>query len=85
MPFEAQLETLDADGQQCIRWSSSDVKPPMLMCAAELFGEGLTVREVAATVRIGKSEVGRLRIRAIDDGLLSAGNVDFDSQQRTVQ
>ena len=40
MPFEARLETLDADGQQRIRWSSSDLKPPMLMRAAELFGEG---------------------------------------------
>jgi hypothetical protein len=33
----------------------------MLMRAAELFGEGLTVREVAATLR-----TSRLRIRAIE-------------------
>ena len=80
IPFEARLETLDADGQQRIRWSSSDLKPPMLMRAAELFSEGMTVREVAATLRISKSEAGRLRIRAIEDGLLSpAGDADFDA------
>ena len=85
-PFEARLETLDADGQQSIRWSSSDLKPPMLMQAAELFGEGLTVREVAAALRISKSEAGRLRIRALQDGLLSpAGDGDFDNHQHMVQ
>jgi hypothetical protein len=71
MPLEARLETLDADGRTSICWSCSDIKPPMLMRAVELFGEGLTVREVAATLRISKSEARRLRIRAIADGLLS--------------
>ena len=86
MPFEARLDTLDVDGQQRIRWSSSDLRPPLLMRAAELFAEGLKVREVAATLRISKSDAGRLRIRAIEDGLLSAAsNADFDSQQHTVQ
>ena len=86
MPFEARLETLDADGQQRIRWSSSDLKPPMLMRAAELFGEGMTIREVAAVLKISKSEAGRLRIRAIKDGLLSpAGGAHFDDCQHTVQ
>src|SRR3974390_1285643 len=46
MPFEARLDTLDVDGQQRIRWSCCDLKPPLLMRAAELFGEGMTVREV---------------------------------------
>jgi hypothetical protein len=77
---------LDVDGQQRIRWSSLDLKPPMLLRAAELFGEGMSVREVAATLRISKSEAGRLRIRAIEDGVLSpAGEADFDNQQHTVQ
>jgi hypothetical protein len=70
LPFEARLETLDADGQQCIRWSSSDLKSPMLLRAAELFTDGPTVREVAASLRISKSEAGRLRLRAITDGIL---------------
>jgi putative DNA primase/helicase len=86
MPFEARLETLDGDGRQRIRWFSSDLKPPMLMRAAELFGEGLTVREVAAALKISKSEAGRLRIRAIEDGLLSvADDADFDKHQHMVQ
>jgi putative DNA primase/helicase len=86
IPFEARLETLAGDGQQRIRWSSSDLRPPMLMRAAELFGEGLTVREVAATLRISKSEAGRLRIRTMEDGLLSpADGADFDNHQHMVQ
>jgi hypothetical protein len=86
IPFEARLDTLDSYGQQRIRWSSSDIKPPMLMRAAELFGDGMTVREVAATLRISKSEAGRLRIRAIEDGLLSAtGDAHFDADQHMVQ
>jgi putative DNA primase/helicase len=86
MPFEAKLETLAADGQGRIRWSCSDIKPPMLMRAAELFGEGMTVREVASTLRISKSEAGRLRIRAIEDGLLSTtGDAHFDADRHMVQ
>ena len=85
IPFEARLDTLDVTGQQRIRWSSSDLKPPMLMRAAELFGEGLTVREVAATLRISKSEAGRLRIRAITHGILSAeGGSELDVTQATL-
>jgi hypothetical protein len=49
----------------------SDLKPPLLLQAAELFAEGLTVREVAATLRISKSEAGRLRLRALAEGLVS--------------
>jgi hypothetical protein len=58
IPFEARLETLGADGQRRIRWCSSDPKPPMLMRAVELFSEGMIVREVAATLRISKTEAG---------------------------
>jgi hypothetical protein len=48
----------------------------MLIRAAELFGEGISVREVAATLRISKSEAGRLRIRVLEDGLLA--RLSFD-------
>ena len=71
MPFEARLDTFDVDGRQSIRWSCSDLKPPMLMRAAELFGEGMTVREVAATLRISKSEAGRLIEATTIDALSS--------------
>jgi putative DNA primase/helicase len=85
-PFEARLDTLDVDGQQRIRWSCCDLKPPMLMRAAELFADGMTVREVAATLRISKSEAGRLRIRAIEDGLLlPTAEVDVDADRHMVQ
>jgi putative DNA primase/helicase len=67
VPFEARVENV-GDG---IRWSSSDLKPPMLMQAAELFADGLTVREVASALRISKSEAGRLRQRAMADGIFS--------------
>jgi putative DNA primase/helicase len=65
-PFEARVESVD----DCIRWSSSDLKPALLMQAAELFADGLTVREVATNLRISKSESGRLRLRALADGSL---------------
>jgi putative DNA primase/helicase len=84
MPFEARLDTLEIDGQ--IRWSCCDLKPPLLMCAAELFADGLTVREVAAMLRISKSEAGRLRIRAFQDGLLSIdAGADLESHLAKVQ
>jgi putative DNA primase/helicase len=67
IPFEASIT---ADGTEGIRWSSRDLKPPLLMQAAELFAEGLSVREVATSLRISKSEAGRLRLRALEEGLL---------------
>ena len=44
----------------------------MLAQAAELFAEGLTVSQAATTLHISKSEAGRLRLMALEDGLLSA-------------
>ena len=86
MPFEARLETLDADGRTSIRWTCCDLKPPMLMRAAELFGDGSAVREVAATLRISKSEAGRLRIRACEDGLLTPDEAsELDSPRASIQ
>jgi putative DNA primase/helicase len=66
IPFEARVENV-GDG---IRWSSCDPKPPLLMQAAELFTDGMTVREVANALRISKSEAGRLRLRALAEGML---------------
>jgi putative DNA primase/helicase len=71
IPFEARVESSVTDGRESIRWLSSNLTPPLLMQAAELFADGLTVREVAASLRISKSEAGRLRLRALADGLLS--------------
>jgi putative DNA primase/helicase len=67
IPFEARVENVGTG----IAWSLSDLKPPLLLQAAELFADGLTVREVAATLRISKSEAGRLRLQALAEGLVS--------------
>jgi putative DNA primase/helicase len=83
-PFEARVESSVSDGHESIRWSSADLKPPLLMQAAELFGEGMTVREVAANLRISKSESGRLRQRALADGLLSSEG-ELSGSRVTVQ
>jgi putative DNA primase/helicase len=82
VPFEARVESSVTDGRESIRWLSSDLKPPLLMQAAELFADGLTVREVAASLRISKSEAGRLRLRALAEGVLSG---DAELPQVTVQ
>jgi putative DNA primase/helicase len=84
LPFEASLESFTANGRDGIRWCSRDLIPPILKRAAQLFAEGLAVREVAATLRISKSEAGRLRIRALDDGLLSHDEA-LEDHQATIQ
>jgi putative DNA primase/helicase len=84
VPFEASLESFVADGREGNRWCTRDLIPPILKRAAALFAEGLTVREVAATLRISKTEAGRLRARALDDGLL-ASDEGRGGLQATVQ
>jgi putative DNA primase/helicase len=82
LPFEAKLESFAANGRDGIRWCSRDLIPPILKRAAQLFAEGFTVREVAAILRVSKSEAGRLRMKAMDDGMLSR---DREDHQATVQ
>ena len=72
--FEAKLESFGGDGSDSVRWSAHDQRPPTFKRAAELFQEGFTVREVAATLHISKSEAGRIRLRATDEGLLATGD-----------
>jgi putative DNA primase/helicase len=76
LPFEAKLDAISADQMDGVRWWDSDLRPPVLKQAAALFHDGLTVREVAATLRISKTEAGRLRLQALDEGLLVAGHGD---------
>jgi putative DNA primase/helicase len=86
VPFEARIESVNAGRQRSIRWACSDLKPPMLKQAAELFSEGTTVREVAAALRISKSEAGRLRLRALTDGILVPDDVSDTYKPRgTIQ
>ena len=70
VPFEASLESFTGDERDGIRWCSRDLVAPILKRAAALFTDGLTVREVAAILRVSKSEAGRLRLKALEEGLL---------------
>jgi putative DNA primase/helicase len=86
LPFEASLESFTADGRDGIRWCSRDLIAPILKRAAQLFAEGLTVREVAAILGVSKSEAGRLRIQALDDGLLTPDeDRELNNRQTMVQ
>jgi putative DNA primase/helicase len=85
IPFEASIETVTADGEEGVRWSSRDLEPPILKRATGLFADGPTVREVAAILRVSKSEAGRLRLRALEEGLLAPEHDPETGQQITVQ
>jgi hypothetical protein len=60
------------DGRSGIAWAARELRPPLLSEAAALFDDGQTVREVAAVLRISKSEAGRLRQRAVEEGILGS-------------
>jgi hypothetical protein len=78
--------TFSGNGAAGLAWTNRDLVPPMLMKAAALFENGQTVREVAAILRISRSAAGRLRQRAVDEGILAAedgvdeGEVSADSR-----
>jgi putative DNA primase/helicase len=73
VPFEAQLDSCVREAGDGIRWSARDLRPPILKQAVELYQAGMTVREVAAALHISKTEAGRLRLRATDQGLIANG------------
>jgi hypothetical protein len=73
-PFEALVQSLVMEnGKPGIRWIARDLKPGILARAADLFAEGLTVRQVAAALGVSRSEAGRVRQRAEAEGLLDDG------------
>ena len=72
--FEAKLESFFADDRDGVRWSAHNQNPPIFKRAIELFRDRSTVREVAAALRISKTEAGRLRLRATEEGLLEPRN-----------
>jgi putative DNA primase/helicase len=77
-PFEAIVESFVIDGRDGIRWLARDLAPPILKQAATMFEEGHTVRQVAKMLGVSKSEAGRLRQRAMDEGLFDSTNGDGD-------
>jgi putative DNA primase/helicase len=76
-PFEAMLEPcVDGSGKPGIRLLAGDLAPPIFQQAAELFMAGHTVRQVAVLLGISRSEAGRMRLRAVAEGLLDEGGED---------
>jgi len=72
-PFEAAAEACQTEtGKPGIRWVARDLKQPIFQRAAEMFGRGLSVREVKKALGISHGEAGRLRVRAAAQGLLEA-------------
>ena len=67
---EAIAQSLMDEGPPGLRWISRDLKADARKRAAELFEAGQTVRQVATTLGISKSEAGRLRQQSIDDGMV---------------
>jgi putative DNA primase/helicase len=88
VPFEASLGSFDADGQEGLRWSCCDLAPPLLKRAAELYETGMTVRAVATTLGISRSEAGRLRLKAVDGEIIAladcAGRVKLRAEDIAV-
>jgi putative DNA primase/helicase len=83
-PFEAAVKPFTADGGgAAIRWIARDLKPPIFRQAAELFAQGLSVREVKKALGISHGEAGRLRLRAATEGLLDAGRGDEQEEGET--
>ena len=82
MPFEALVESLVMEnGKPGIRWIARDLKPAMLNRAAVLFSQGLSVRQVASALGVSRSEAGRVRQRAVAEGLLEEGEDEEDEPE----
>jgi putative DNA primase/helicase len=88
VPFEASLGSFDADGQEGLRWSCCDLAPPLLKREDELYETGMTVRAVATTLGISRSEAGRLRLKAVDGEIIAladcAGRVKLRAEDIAV-
>jgi putative DNA primase/helicase len=73
-PFEAIVEPSVIDGRDGIKWLARDLAPPVLKRAAVIFRQGKSVRAAATILGISKSESGRLRQQAMEEGLLVPGD-----------
>ena len=68
-PFEA---TMQANDHGHATWAWEPLKDVVLKKAAALFADGTSVRDAADELGVTKSAAGRLRKRAIAEGLISA-------------
>jgi DNA-binding transcriptional regulator LsrR (DeoR family) len=69
-----------ADGRGLV-WSARDLRPTYVDQAVALFRSGVTVRAVAAQLRIARSSAGRLRQKAQEHGLLDPDNGSEESDE----
>jgi putative DNA primase/helicase len=65
-PFEAKLEVRSGVAV----WTTRDLEDVALRKAADLFEDGLSVRDVATELNISKSAAQRLRVKAIEKELI---------------
>ena len=85
LPFDAAIEQFVADsGKPAVRWLARDLRPLLLHRAADLFAEGHTVREVGVLFGISRSEAGRMRQRAVAEGLLESSGENESDEGETV-
>jgi putative DNA primase/helicase len=66
-PFEAMMHAGEHGG---VMWTCEPLKDVVLKKAAALFADGTTVRDAADELGITRSAAGRLRKRAIAEGLI---------------
>jgi putative DNA primase/helicase len=87
LPFEAMVEAFVSEsGKAGIRWVARDLNPPALYRAAELFRDGHTVRQVADLLGVSRSEAGRLRLKAVADGMIAGvGEDDSEDHETAVE
>jgi putative DNA primase/helicase len=73
LPFEAAVEPFITEGgAPGICWVARDLMRPIFQQAAELFAQGLSVREVRKALGISHGEAGRLRLKAVAEGILES-------------
>jgi len=70
-------------GAAGVRWTARDLKPPIFQQAAELFAQGMSVREVRKALGISHGEAN-LRLRAAAEGLLEPGREDDEGEEADV-
>jgi DNA-binding NarL/FixJ family response regulator len=72
LPFEARLDTRDGKAA----WSMKDVEDADRLRVAALLAAGMTVREIAEEIGIGKSVVHRMKQRIDREAKQAAADQD---------
>jgi putative DNA primase/helicase len=84
-PFIAAVEPFTTEGgKSAIRWMALDLKPSIFEQAAALFQEGRSVRQVKTLLGISHGEAGRLRLRAVAEGLMDVGQRKGEGEEAEI-